>query len=584
MGENMQYQYIPYIWPLIASAFVTLSLGVYALLRWRNAKGTTSFILSMFVVTIWSGANALEMSGIDFSTKLFWANMQYFAYCYSPVTLLALCMQFTGYDNLVRSRKILWIGVIPTVIVLLAWTDGLHGLIRYDMHLDYSGMFPVITKKYGPAFFIHAFYSHFLNIAAWILLIKAVFFKITVYRKQAIALLFGLSMIIIPNILYISGLSPVKGFDITPVFFGPAGLIIAWGIFRYKMFDLVPLARATVIETMDAGVMVLDLQERVLDINPAFEKIVGVSSSQISTRRVDEVCSGIPELVKACMDRNVTHTEFLTNTKELSKIYEVLLSPLTNTKGVLIGRLAVTYEITEKKLAQKAYLKQQWRLAVIEERERMARDMHDNLGQVLGFINLQAQGIKQELMNKGMDTVSYKLDKLINATQSAHTEIREYIRDVRNSAYMEKDFITALKKELSEFEEQTGIRVKLNIADEFAYEELKPVIRINMLNIIKEAMNNIRKHAEAQNAGISFSVYQNHLFAVVEDDGRGFEPVQSQNNIKTRFGLDIMKERATDMGGRIEIRSAAGKGCRIELIVPIKERDIKNENEIDAGG
>lgn len=579
----MQYQYIPYIWPLAASAFVSLSLGIYALLRRRTAKGTTSFILSMFVVTIWSGANALEMSGIRFSTKLFWANMQYFAYCYSPVTLLALCMQFTGYDKLVRSRKILWIGLIPTVIILLVWTDGLHGLIRYDMHMDYSGQFPVIAKKYGPVFFIHAFYSHFLNITAWVLLIKAVFFKITVYRKQAVALLFGLSLIIIPNILYISGLSPVKGLDITPVFFGPAGLIIAWGVFRYKMFDLVPLARATVMETMDAGVMVLDLQDRILDINPAFEKIIGLSASQISARRVDEACSGIPELVKACMDRAVTHTEFFTKEKELSKIYEVLLSPLTDTKGVLLGRLAVTYEITEKKQAQQAYIKQQWKLAVIEERVRMARDTHDNLGQVLGFINLQAQGIRQELVNQGIDTVSYKLDKLINVAQSAHDEIREYIRDIRNSAYMEKDFMAALKKELSGFEVQTGINVKLHIAGNFTYEELKPDIRINMLNVIKEALNNTRKHAHAKNTEISISVAGNQLCAVIEDDGKGFVPLQEHNNIKTRFGLNIMQERATEMGGRIDIRSAAGEGCRIELTVPLEERDRRNENEIDAG-
>ena len=75
----MRYQYIPYIWPLMLSAFVPLSLGIYAYIRHRNAKGAKSFIASMLVVTVWSGANALEMSGSDLQTKLFWANMQYFA-------------------------------------------------------------------------------------------------------------------------------------------------------------------------------------------------------------------------------------------------------------------------------------------------------------------------------------------------------------------------------------------------------------------------------------------------------------------------------------------------------------------------
>jgi signal transduction histidine kinase len=108
------------------------------------------------------------------------------------------------------------------------------------------------------------------------------------------------------------------------------------------------------------------------------------------------------------------------------------------------GRLAVIYEITEKKRAQQEFIKQQWKLATVEERERMARDLHDNLGQVLGFINLQAQGIRQELINAGIEKVSPKLDRLVAVTQTAHTEIREYIRNIRNSANMDKDFITAL--------------------------------------------------------------------------------------------------------------------------------------------
>ena len=287
----MRIQYIPYVWPLVVSAFISLSLGIYVILKRRNSKGALSFILSMFVVTIWSSGNALEMASVDLSTKLFWANVQYIAYCYSPLTLLAMCMEFTGYDRLVRSRKIIWTAVIPTIILILVWTDGLHGLMRYDMHMDYSGSFPVIDKKYGPAFYIHALYSHSMNILAWILLIRAVFFKNTVYRKQAVSLLVGMSLIVIPNILYISGLGPVKRFDITPNFFGPAGIIIALGIFRYKLFDLIPVARAAVIENMDAGVMVLDMQDRVLDINPAFRKITDYSIRNIDGIRLKK-CAG----------------------------------------------------------------------------------------------------------------------------------------------------------------------------------------------------------------------------------------------------------------------------------------------------
>lgn len=578
----MRFQYIPYIWLLVASSSVTLSLGIYALLRRKNAKGAVSFILSMFVVTIWSSGNALEMAAVDFSTKLFWANIEYFAYCYSPVTLLALCMEFTGYDKWVKNKKVWWLVVIPTIIMILVWTDGIFGLIRYDMHMDYSGLFPVIAKKYGPVFYIHAAYSHFLNITAWILITKAVFFKNTVYKRQALALFFGLSLSVIPNIVYISGISPVKRFDITPVFFGSAGLIMAWGIFRYKMFDLIPLARATIIETMEAGVLVLDLEDRVLDINPAFERILGLTASQISTKRVEEACYKIPELAKACMDRRIAHIEFSINTMKDAKIYEALFSPLTDKEGIMIGRLAVIYEITDKKQAQQEFLRHQWSLAVIEERERMARDMHDNLGQVLGFINLQAQGIRHELLNAGVEIASTKFDKLIEATQEAHNDIRGYIRNARSTAFIEKDFITALGKDIVIFEEQTGILVEVDIPVDFTGEELEPIIRLNMLNIIKEALNNVRKHAEAHNVKVSISLSQGELCAAIQDDGKGFDINLYENGTNLKFGLNIMRERAAAIGAKIEIESSLGNGSCIAFYLPIRKGGI-NEDETIAG-
>lgn len=145
----MKYQYIPYCWLLWISASITLFLGIFTMAKRRNAKGAVSFIISMFLVTVWSSGNALEMLGADFATKLFWANIQYFAYCYSPVSLLSLCMEYTGFDSWVRSGKIFWLCILPTLVILLVWTDGSLGLVRSGMRLDDSGLFP--ASKAGPA-------------------------------------------------------------------------------------------------------------------------------------------------------------------------------------------------------------------------------------------------------------------------------------------------------------------------------------------------------------------------------------------------------------------------------------------------
>jgi PAS domain S-box-containing protein len=577
----MRYQITIHIGLLVISGLISLSLGIYTFLRRRNTKGANFFILNMFVVTLWSIPNALEMVAIDLPAKLFWANVQYFAYCYSPVTLLALCMEFTGFDKWVKGKKILWLAILPTIILLLVWTDGLHGLIRYEIQLDTSGEFPVIVKKYGYGFYVHAIYSHTLNLIAVILLIRAIFFNNLLYRRQAIPLLTGIGLIMIPNLLYITGISSLR-YDITPIFFGFGGLIMLWGIFRYRMFDLVPVARATVIETMDAGIMVLDIQNRILDMNPAFRKLLRIDGSMIFSRSIKELCSLVPELVEVLMDRSITHTEFMVETKENIKIYEIIISPLYDKKDTYIGRLAVTYDITEQKQARQELFKQQWKMAVIEERERMARDMHDNLGQVLGFINFQAQAIQQTLQKEGIDIVTPKLDQLLGATQTAHAEIREYISSVRTSVSVEKDFITSLKNCIKDFENQAGIQVEQNITFELNEGELKPIIWINILNIIREAMNNIRKHANAKRVRLTLTSKDNQLYTVIEDDGNGFDLIQN-NMIKTKFGLDIMRERATEIGGKIVIESVVGKGCRITLNLSIERGDKQNAAKIVVG-
>ena len=243
----MKYQYVPYCWPLWISACITLALGTFTFVKRRSAKGAVSFAVSMLIVTVWSAGNALEILGANFATKLFWANIQYFAYCYSPVSLLAVCLEYLELDKWIRNRKFFLLCILPTIVFCLVWTDGSFGLVRSNMHLVYGQPFLIIAKKYGPVFFIHTIYSYLLNTLAWGLLFNASFFKYSVYRKQAFSLLIGLTMIIFANFSYVANFFPKYHYDITPVVFAPAGIVAAWGLFRYRLFETVPMAWATVL-------------------------------------------------------------------------------------------------------------------------------------------------------------------------------------------------------------------------------------------------------------------------------------------------------------------------------------------------
>ena len=564
----MKYQLVPNIWPLIASSFVTLLLGTYAFIRRRNAKGVYSFILSMLVLTIWSVTNALEMCGTDLNTKLFWANMQYLSYCSSPVALFTLCAEFSGYDRHDIRKKYIWLAILPTVILLLVWTNTYHGLIRYDVHMDYSSMFPVIAKKYGPAFYVHAIYSYALNFSSLVMLIRVVFFRQTVFRKQALSLLFALSLIIVPNVIYVLGVLPSYRFDITPVFFAPAGLIAALGIFRYKLFDAVPIAWAAVVRNMDYGVLVLDMQNRILDVNPAFEKIMDCKAKEIIAKYAEDVCVEVPVFAAACADKSVARIEFSVDDKDMTRVYDASFSFIFDRKGETIGRIAIVNDITEKIHQQQELLEQQRKLAAADEQQRMARDLHDNLGQVMGFINMQAQGIRQELRNEGIDMVSNRIERLVDVTQSAHSELREYIRSIRNDSSAGIDLVLAINMSVNHFKERTGLSVKLDVSGAAESNDIKPNVRINILNIVKEALNNITKHAKATNVKIVLRFSPENIYVLIEDDGVGFNSMTSRSMDNTRFGLDIMKERAEKIGGVLSIDSAPGVGTRIILQIP----------------
>lgn len=561
-----------YIGILTLSASMSLFLGIFVFIRKRDSKGAVNFILSMLLATLWSVGNALELSSFELVTKLFFANMQYIAYCYSPVTLLALCMEFTGYDKWVRNGKILWLFALPSIIIILVFTDPFHGLMRYDLHLNSTGLFTVIAKKYGPVFYIHSFYSHILNFTSMVLLIRGVYIKNTVYYRQASSLLLGISMIVISNIIYIFKIGPITGLDITPIFFGPVGMVLAWAIFHFKLFDLVPIARAIVIENMDSGYMVLDLQDRILDINKTFQNFIKGYSPNVLSKQVQEVCREIPELVRVCTDRDISHTEISIDSENTTHYYEVLLSPIINIEGNYIGRLLVLNDETQKKLEQLDFLNQQKQMVILKERANHARDIHDNLGQILGFINLQAQGIQKELMKADIDVGLKQLSKLVDVTQNAQNDMRAYIQEVHSSSCThQRDFVCILNELIESFKSQTGINVILDIPCEFISVSIVMKAQDHMLNIIRESLNNIRKHANSTQVKIKLRLTNDEISFSIQDNGVGFNDTSTMSGPLINFGLNNIMSRAAEIGGIVSINSIQGEGTRLEFSGPNKE-------------
>ena len=408
----MHFPYIPYAWVLLASALAAAAVGFYAW-RQRRVTGARPVAIISATAAVWSLANALEMAGTDLPTKLFWANVQYVCYGALPLASLALALDYVGQEQWLTRQRLAWLAVVPVVTLALAWTDPLHGLLRQDVYLDTAGPFPVIGKTYGPWFWVFATYSYGLLLIAVYLLVQALRQAPPFYHGQPLILLIALCVPLVWNVLYSFGFSPVPRHDIAPAFVSLSGLVAAWGLFRFRLLDIVPIARNAVIEDIDSGVIVLDEQHRVVDLNRRAQRILDYPAARAIGRQAEEVFDAWPDLVTLYRDAAVTRAEIALGVGGIPQYYESHISPLTDQDGQRIGQVIVLHDITEYKKAQAKLFQQQLALAVLEERERIARELHDSLGQVLAYVNTQDQAAGELLTDSKYLEQATRLGKFL---------------------------------------------------------------------------------------------------------------------------------------------------------------------------
>ena len=235
-------------------------------------------------------------------------------------------------------------------------------------------------------------------------------------------------------------------------------------------------------------------------------------------------------------------------------------------------------EIAEREQAQATVIAQQRTLAAYEEREQLGRDLHDGLGQVLGYINVQTQAVQTLLDNEQIAAARGNLPELIQAVQQAHQEIRKHILGLRRSEPVPQDFFTTIHQYIAQFSQRSKLKLTLSLPEEPPIELFTPAVEEQALHILQEGMSNVRKHADAHHIEVIFRLIGQYVQMAIVDDGCGFEMTDAagvkkprskpSNNGEGHFGLQIMRERAEQAGGTLEIRSLPGKGTRLIATLP----------------
>ncbi|HEX9015287.1 MAG TPA: histidine kinase N-terminal 7TM domain-containing protein, partial [Chloroflexota bacterium] len=292
----MSQQTVLLIMLLFASASVT---GVIAAHSWRRRRipGAAPFAVACLFAALWPVGEAFQLSSRSLPVALFWLDVQYFSLAAIPVAWAAMSLQYVTGGKWLTPRGLLLISIIPAVTVLMVWTNDLHGLMWTRAQLDLSGPTPIIHKSWGPWFWVNGMYTYLLLLGSGALLTWTMMRSPGQFRGQPLSLLAGLAVPLIANVHYITVLAPKNQPDPTPILVGVGAAICTWGLFRYGLFVVVPVAHSKVIEAMMDGVVVTDSLDHIVEINPAAEAILGANRRAVIGSSVSSAFNAWPALI-----------------------------------------------------------------------------------------------------------------------------------------------------------------------------------------------------------------------------------------------------------------------------------------------
>ena len=345
----------PYALILLISAATTLAL---APLVWRrkHVSGAKWFALLLLSVGEWCLTYAFEILASSASSKLLWAKIEYIGITTLAPLWLMFSLAYTHRDewNTGWRRFVIW--VVPAITLLLVFTNEYHRLNWSSVTASGNEPGYQLIFSHGPWFFLFTAYSYVLLLIGTIAFVWAIINFPQVYKKQAIAIIVGALIPWVVNFLYILNL--VFDYDPTPFGFSLSAVIYFWAIFRLDLFNVIPVARGMVIESMKDAMLVLDEDDHIADINPAAARLIGIEhpSSAIG-RPAAEVLSAFPDLVEHYGSVFETKGEIQINSPGAEGLYELEINPIKAQDGSAAGRTIVLRNITERKHTEEALRK-----------------------------------------------------------------------------------------------------------------------------------------------------------------------------------------------------------------------------------
>ncbi|MCB8980122.1 MAG: PAS domain-containing protein [Ardenticatenaceae bacterium] len=603
---------------LAIAAVVLMTTAVIVWPRRHTAYWIVPFLGLSTAVSIWLIGYALELSTAGLGGKLFWARVEYIGITFTPVAWFLFAYQFLNQKPF-SSKMLLLLSIVPLSTILIIYTNNQHNLFWTQSVLDESGPAPMLVNTFGGWFWFHSAYSYLLILGGIALFVRTIKLYPQPFRWQSVVLIFSAALPLLGNIIYLAGFSPVAQFDLTPFMFALSALLIIWGVVRLDLFDIIPIARRMVVESLPEGIILLDLHGRILDVNKVGQQLLAADNRRIVGRPLAELPTDLAQQVSAFTDPTIDEEIRVTRNGD-ERYFSVQIRPFYITGPHPRARILILRDISRRITAELAIRQRNLELQQLFTEAQAAREAAEEankakssllakvshelrtpLSVILGNAEMLQEGIHgdvNELQNRSLNRIiensgylNEQVNDLLDLSRigAGTFEIRLYEFDLH-------DALEQAMNRLQPQAESKKLALRLNLSPQMPRRLWGNSIRLQQ--IVINLTSNAIKFTNKGQVEIDVAPAGSDAWCVrVTDTGRGI-PETELNNIFQPFhqlgksmihgqsgvglGLTIVQELVNALGGKIQVESKMNQGSTFCVTLPLQLQEAAKGETIHA--
>lgn len=564
------------IW-LFTGAMLAAAIIIYCRLRGNRTPLSRSFIRYLVFYIVWFLGQIFRIFASDYGTEWIFVRLEYLGICFIGFFWLVFCLQYTEHPLAAKKKYLILLGAIPALSYFTVLTN--------DWHHQFFSAHDQVFNTYGILFYIHTFESYIYCTIGTALLINYAFRQMGNKRKQVILLVLAAIFPLVINVLMVTRVLPAT-FDSTPF-----GLMISLCIyfvatFKYKLLDLVPVAYHAIVDNMKEAIVVIDNYRQIIQYNRAFRdifpEIVAAEKPDLAlflatlieraepSTRLEQIAHIIAESAEV----NYTAEIKLMNpipqwlALNIQPIYQggewlgrvISINDISVYQNLVVELHQKNHELSlmNRQLQEHAATVEE--LAIVKERNRFARDVHDTLGQTMTLLITMLQVVMANCRNNP-EAMEKKLLEAIRIAEDGLAEVRRSVAGLSMARFTRETLMSALQALIGSFE-NTGVKVRLMVEPYGG--ELNIRILDTIYRVCQEALTNTVRHGKASKVSIELRFNMDTLILQIEDNGYGCA------TITKGYGLLGMEERIKAVNGLIEIDGQSGLGFKIKVVIPLQ--------------